>query len=181
MLSIFTRMLGGRKSVGAPRMPSGNSTQGVRDTRREILLMAVRDTLRKNGIPNDMMGVETFPATTPTKTKGVHLRLVVKEPQARLLQYARSFEGAIQSRLLRLDPLAGQWMAGVSWRLDGPASQVGPALPPASYWQSVPAPGDKSAAAPRRSTLDRLFDKHPSDSKGSAPTGFSPTQPMIHR
>jgi hypothetical protein len=104
------------------------------EIRRELLNLAVRETLRKHGIPQSWIQADMSSALTTRKLRGVHLRLLVREWQPELLTYTVGVQRAIQSRLLRLDPLSINWLAGISWQYHPVDDSTCPALPPAQYW-----------------------------------------------
>lgn len=178
MFGFMIRPFRGARPSAAPTNHE-HSTQGVRDTRREIVLMAVRDTLRKNAVPPNAVTAEVLPAATSSKARGVHLRLVVKDPEARLMPFAQAFQVAVQTRIRRLDPLSVQWLAGVSWVIEASGQEI-PPLPPASYWQ-VPRPwAAQGAPEPgARARLDRIFESTDAASPASRPPDFAPTLPML--
>jgi hypothetical protein len=156
-------------------------------THRQLLVMAVQDTLRTHGIPATWLTTETLTAAIGAKKRGMHLRLILRD--SRLLPYAMDLQKSVHARIARLDPLSPSWMAGISWKLevagDGPCLQ----LPNAGYWQRVISNPPTQAAAPMatapvpalpRAVLDRLLgsiDSKFRDSQQDRPD-FSPTQPM---
>ena len=78
------------------------------ETWRELLLMAVRDTLRKHGIPGHLVSPQTFPAPMSKRTRGMHLSLIVKEWQPTLLGYSVAIQKAIEARPHRVSRVLHQ-------------------------------------------------------------------------
>jgi hypothetical protein len=122
------------KRAAAERQQRAPATVQQEDTRRELLAMAVRDTLRKHGIPQHWIKAETFSAVSATKGRGMHLRLVVRVWRPDMLAYTVALQRAILVRLIRLDPLSSSWAAGISWRYEPVDDSTCPALPPAGFW-----------------------------------------------
>lgn len=128
------RRLFERKQTPSRGSHSGSTTLQRDETRRELLNLAVRETLRKHGIPQSWIQPEMPSAVTSQKVRGIHLRLLVREWQPDLLAYTVALQRAIQARLLRLDPLSVGWMTGISWQYDPVDASTCPALPPADHW-----------------------------------------------
>ena len=84
--------------------PISVASQQLRDeTRRELLTMAVRETLRKNGIPAHWFATEAVSTLTAARQRGMQLRLVFREWQPQMLAYTVALQRAIEGRLLRMD------------------------------------------------------------------------------
>lgn len=153
-------------------------------TRRELVTMAVRDTLKKHGLGATCLAADALPSTTASKQRGLHVQLVIRDWQPSLLSYVVAIEAAVKSRLERLDPLSATWVTGVSWRFE---PQV------RSEWPSLPVPGDPVAAL-QPPSVDRArpaaappvlhgLDDAPTPARRArhAPANaFSPTLPMAH-
>lgn len=152
----------------APRM-SSVAESSVTDSRRELLLIAVRDVLRRHGIPQHWIAPEPQGVMTRQRERGMHLRLVLREWQPRLLACSVALQRAVRTRVLRLDPLSPAWFTGVSWRFDLVDESGCPDLPPPEEWQLAAESG--AALLQER---DRAFR-----GRGDAPD-FCPTQPMLH-
>lgn len=150
------------------------------ETRRELTSLAVRDTLRKHGIPAHWINAETHSTLGASRVRGIHLRLVVREWEPRLLAYTIALQRAIQARLIRLDPLSTAWMTGISWKFDVVDDGTCPALPPARYWETVRESPIRPLAA--RTLLDRLVDSAggPSTEPSEDASDFRPTEPMAN-
>lgn len=168
-----------KPAVAASRSASGTGSESARDeTRRELLSLAVRDTLRKHGIPTHWISAETHSAMTGNRVRGMHLRLVVREWQPKLLAYTVALQKAVQARLIRLDPLAPSWIAGVSWRFEVVDEAPCPELPAAHYWQA--AREEKAKPLGTRALLDALLSSREQNPRGLAEgsSDFRPTEPM---
>lgn len=143
--------------------------------------MAVRDTMRKHGIPPGWVAMEISASATTKKERGLHLRLVIKHWQPKFLEYTVALQRSVKARLLRLDPLAAAWMTGISWKVEIADESPCPELPSPTYWerlvaQSVAAAPQAEPAPAPRAVLERLLD---SGDRGSARGGeFAQTQPM---
>jgi hypothetical protein len=144
------------------------------DTRRELLRMAVRDTLRKHGIPVEWVSAETSSRATRERERGMHLCLVLREWQPRLLEFTVALQKAIRSKLIRLDPLSPAWLAGISWKFEPHDEDLCPPLPPAHGWQAqAPAP-----VAPERPRPLLQDDAAGLRAAAAERADFRPTQPL---
>jgi hypothetical protein len=168
-----------------PRQP--DNTRG--GTRREMLRVVLRDTLHRHGIPATWIAAEVLLSTSRAGRRGVHWRLVIKHWDERLMTHSISLQQNLIKRVLSLDPLASEWLNGVSWQLDVPDDTVHPPMPAASTWVA-PAPTTQQPAADAKSDLEQLFavrdadyQQHgPSASEGDDPgNADDATQPMYLR
>lgn len=173
-----------KKPPARASAPVSRADPSREDTRRQLLTMAVRDTLLKHGIPSHWISAEPVPAITSGRVPGMHLRLVVREWNPELLGYTVALQRAIQARLIRLDALSHSWMAGVSWKYDVVDDSTCPALPPPQHWNHARAPEAKPLPAPVPDPAPVLAPKladcgppaHLADH-----TDFRPTEPMGQR
>ena len=188
-MNLIARLLG-RSKAHPPRRNLSVPVQADRDaTRRELVAMAVNDTLRKHGIPPSWITAEGSPATTLRKQRGLHLRLVVREWQPRLLDHGVALQKSVRARIMRLDPLSSEWLTGISWKLEPVDEAVCPALPDPGYWRALRAPAApraeaaNAAAAPAaQAALERMLgarDQAFAAARRAEHDEFRPTQPML--
>lgn len=163
------------------------SNEPGRDARRrELLRMAVRDTLHKNGIPAAWIGAEILASPTPGRERGVHLRLLVKHWEPKILECAVALQQGVKARVLCLDPLSSAWITGISWRFDIADETVCPDLPDPAYWQTfapaaVEVRADSTSLITPRAVLERLLgssDRVFAANDAGDGGDFTPTQPM---
>ena len=169
---------------------SPNSTRNA--TRRELVRVALRDTLVRHGIPTEWVGVETLSAITRGREPGLHMRLILKHWDMQLLACGMALQKHVAQRVLLLDPLAAAWLTGISWQFS-PAddSQCAP-LPAPGHWKRVaeapaalePAPAAIASArlvhSDRRAALDLLMaGKLPGQRSENDHPEFSATRPMF--
>jgi hypothetical protein len=134
--------------LGPPPSQLGSSGSQSR-SRRELLRVVLRDTLYRHGIPAAWFDAEVLVSTSRTGERGIHWRLVVKNPDARLLTYAVALQTALIKRLTTFDPLASSWLTGLSWQYALPDDAPCPALPHPATWKEAPgAPLPVAVPAP---------------------------------
>lgn len=174
-MQLFKRWLGNQKSA-APRAPSqAVATAHPVRTRLEVAQTALRDVLTKHGIPTHWLSCELLPGYTRDRTRGSHVRLVMREWQPTLLPYTISMQRAMLARLVRLDPLSPAWFAGLSWKYDVVDDATCPALPPTHRW------GEKRADATSKSSQrEHLRAQVPvlAHRRSDEPADFRATEPM---
>lgn len=107
-------------------------------SRRQMLAIALRETLGKHGIPPAWVGLEARPTATAGGHRGMHLRLVVREWDARFPAYMLALQKAVGVALRRLDPMAPAWLAGISWGFDLVDDAACPPLPAPHTWGAEP-------------------------------------------
>lgn len=159
-MSLLNRLFGSA-SAAAPlsRMQepvSRQFSQGDHTTRRELLRVVLRDTLVRHGIPTAWLSAETLPSLVAGLEPGLHLRLLVKRWEPRLLSHALPFQNSLLHRVALFDPLAPQWLHGVSWQLALAADTPSPDMPDPKVWTSPASPADGSPAPSRADTLSRV-------------------------
>lgn len=143
--------------------------------RRDLLRVALRDTLNRHGIPAGWIGAETLVTTARGVTqKGIHWRLLIKHWHPELLSYAVPFQQSLISRLATLDATAPTWLMGISWQFALPDESVCPAMPqrawaaeaktapaetgvPASPAAAIPATGVAGATTTTKANLEQAF------------------------
>jgi hypothetical protein len=174
----------------APSRPGadGASVPPAAAMRRELLRLALRQTLTRNGIPTSWVAVQMLDVGSREGAPGVHIRLVLQHWEPRLLPYTLSFQHDMEQRLLAVEPQAESWLRGFSWQYEaGPGDPV-PMPDPATWTASAP-PADvppvaleqPQAGPPRKSKeeLAQLFAQQDrSRSRQDDDADFAPTQPV---
>jgi hypothetical protein len=136
-------------SSGLTNLPPGDAAQ-LYVIRRDLLRVVLRDVLSRNAIPSAWLGMQMLTAKSSGKPKGVHVRLVVQHWEPRILAYAPALEHSFIERLMALDPLADQWMVGLSWQLALPADFVPEALPRPGSWTALAAKAARKSSGHTR-------------------------------
>ena len=103
-------------------------------TRRELLRLALRHTLNRHGIPISWVGAETLSARPSGREPGIHLRILIRHWEPRLLHHAVALQNSLIVRLLAFDPLASNWLMGISWQFDLPDESACPPMPHPGSW-----------------------------------------------
>lgn len=170
-------------------------------TRSQLAHVLLRDLLRRHGIPAPWMDMKMLVVSSISRGAGLHMRLIVKHWDPRLLHYAQALQVEVMADAVRFDPQASQWLHGISWQLEMADSCPYTTLPDKAFWldetakQAAPMVA-AAAVAPvvqaltaRQTTeadeaeedLNRLFfirDQELERSSGDhAPDGYESTQP----
>ena len=168
------RPAAGVQHAGAPSTRGGaNSPQSIR---KELVRVTVRETLLHNGIPSAWIRADPLTTSAPGRDPGVHVRLVVKHWDARLMHHAVALQEHVEKRLLSLDPQAEHWLMGLSWQFDLDDVTHCPPLPHPGSWtsESGPAASARFAAAAPPATAPA----QPSGDVISGPTRIAQAQPQ---
>lgn len=212
---FFTRSLGGAAPAPAPGkartgptstqfVPSQAATPAsAHAERKELLKLAMRELLQHNGIPESWLSADLLRTSSPRREQGIHVRLLVRHWEPRLVLHGVALEQDFLRRLVALDPGAADWLMGFSWQFNLPDLSACPGLPPPASW-TAPAAARTTAAAPDappmttpgniiegpavppqtqedvRADLQRLLALRDDDLKrhGLAEDGFATTQPV---
>lgn len=158
--------------------PSQMMPASLNATRRELLRVVLRDTLNKHGIPSAWIGADVLTAMGRDREPGIHLRILLKHWEPRLMECAVAFQRSLVARAELFDPQVGAWLMGISWQYALQDESRCPAMPdPVSWTAPRPAP---AAPAPvpedRKAALRRLLDDGPA---GADRPNFEQTQPMF--
>lgn len=142
--------------------------------RRQVLQTALRDTLIRYRIPSSGVGCETLLSSRNAIAPTVHVRLLVKDFEPRLLTQALAFQKAFLKRLTSFDPKVVDWLSGVSWQFEEPGDSLFSDIPAASQQRSTaavpvtadartqagPAPAATPTAAPKPTEQESLAELH---------------------
>ncbi|WP_427912536.1 hypothetical protein ACPWT1_18165 [Ramlibacter sp. MMS24-I3-19] len=174
-------------------------------SRRELIKLVLRESMRRHAVPSDWIECRILPVVNSRRRSGVHLQLVVKQGQARLLNYIPPFQSSLMAEIEKYDPRAWDWLLSISWQFDGITSSSGGVMPGAADWTAKPSDPFAPATSPvpaeappaqeeeddpeiaedlralfaiRDAVLKSPPDKHhDSDFEETKPTGFTPSGP----
>ena len=131
--------------------------------RREVVNVALRDTLIRHNIPAAWLGLELQPVRSSRGEAQCYVRLQLRHWEPRLLPLIVAFQTSLGRRVVLLDASAATWLRGVLWQFMLPDDSACPPMPPASVWASIgPSQANAVSAASAlpvlsaRAALDRL-------------------------
>lgn len=137
--------------------------------RRELLRLVLRDTLNRTGIPTSWVGADLLAATSRGREPGIHMRLLLKHWDPRLMLHGIAFENAFRKRVLTLDPLAERWLLGISWQFSLADDSNCPPMPHPGVWtSSVPAAAFLAVAEAASEAEVRMNASDPADLLGGS-------------
>lgn len=147
-MNMMKRLFGAQAEPGIdgsePTMLAhGDATQDFAaqlPTRRELLRVRTRNTLRLCGIPEHWVESQVLLEPEGGRTF-LHLRLVVRNWDERLLRYAVAFQTQLMREIERIDPQAREWLLSIVWQFPHDLACPYPELPQPSAWLNLePAP-----------------------------------------
>jgi len=128
------------------------------DVQRELVRGVFKDTLRRHGIPPELLACEVTTAVNGPQDEEVHIQLVVLQWHELMLRYSRAVELQLLRGLDRFEPNVDHTKKYVfSWRLAPECGSPFTVMPPAVVWvhnDAVPP-----VAAEPTSVLDRRQTK----------------------
>ena len=108
-------------------------------SRRDLVQVIVRDTMRNHGIPSDWIECRILSAVTRSGRTGLHVNFVVKQAHDRLITYVFAFQDSFERELARYEPRARtEWLLSLGWEFQGFNAAEMP--DPHTWAQSGPAP-----------------------------------------
>jgi hypothetical protein len=127
-------------------------------TRCELVRVRTRNTLRLSGIPEFWIEPQVLLEPEGGRTF-LHLRLVVRHWDERLLRYAVALQNKLMTEIERIDPQARQWLRSIVWNFPPEIHCPYAELPQPSVWVDAKAPDRSPEPEPDevQSDLARLF------------------------
>lgn len=166
-MSMIKRLFGGSRPTGhelpepaeapasdqAPDSRTFQIDNAQAGTRRELVRVMTRDTLRASGIPEGWIEAQVLLELGRGGQTFVHLRLVVRQWDVRLLKYTVAFQSRLLATIHEFDPTSREWLLTVSWQYQVGATCPFPDMPDPAVWQEPPVPlgvpATAAAPAPR--------------------------------
>jgi hypothetical protein len=141
-------------------------------TRRQLVQVLLRDALRKYGIPLRWIDCQVMLVSSRSRGPGMYVRLVVRQWDDRLLNYAHAFQTALMVEITRFEPQASQWLHGISWQLEVGDSCPYLTMPEKAFWSDPVTPPPQISRVSPSFPIAPLFAPEP-----EAPTTASAGQP----
>ena len=105
-------------------------------TRRELVRVMARDTQRAAGIPDGWIEVQVMLELSRGQTF-VHLRLVVRHWDERLVKHQVAFQRRVLQEVERFEPDARQWIGSITWLYPDDSDCPHLAMPDPAVWATV--------------------------------------------
>ena len=134
--------------------------------RRQLVQVLLRDVLRKHGIPAHWMELHMLVVSSNSRGPGMYVRVVVKQWDQRLMNYAFALQNELMTDIARFEPRASEWLQGISWQLDMANTCPYITVPDKAFWLAPAAPGihiQSPALTPPNQTLRE--DQEKSDTR----------------
>ena len=153
-------------SVPASTLNTKSPMSQENSSRRELLRLVLRDTLNRTGIPTSWIGADLLAATSRGREPGIHVRLLLKHWDPRLMLHGIAFEQAYKKRVITLDPLAERWLLGISWQFSLEDDGACPPMPHPGIWTS--AFGEEDTDVAQLAEVSALKSPDPADLLGGS-------------
>lgn len=128
--------------------------------KRELVHVVLRETMRKHGIPSDWIEVRVLSVSSRSKVPGLHVQIIVRQGEERLLAYVHAFQDSFRKELEQFEPRFREWLLSLTWEFQTPSTGV--AMPGPSAWGDLgPAsgPGDQAEAPAAPDTVPAEEDE----------------------
>jgi hypothetical protein len=184
---------GTRFQDSEPDTDDGRQEQERNTHRKELIMVTLRETMRRHAVPSDWMEVRMLPVVNRKGRNGLHVQLVVKEGQASLLNYIPAFQSSLMAEIEKFEPRAWDWLQSISWQFAGITATSGGELPGAGQWRAAAVGGATAAAGPATHPGDLAADDDVAQdlqalfairdaalqqaAPGQTPPDFEPTRP----
>lgn len=129
--------------------------------RRELVRVLTRDTLRTTGIPESWIESQILLELSRGGQPFIHLRLVVKHWDERLLKYTVAFQRRLLQEIAGFEPNVREWLLSITWQYEVGEQCPYPDMPEPDLWtRAIPAapqePPPASVPPPRDELQDDL-------------------------
>jgi hypothetical protein len=124
--------------ISAPPDSRMSEMEALSSTRRELVRVMARDTQRGAGIPDGWIEIQVLLELSRGQTF-IHLRLVVRHWDQRLVKYAVAFQRKILTEVERFEPDARQWIGSITWLYPDDNDCPHLELPDPAIWRRVEA------------------------------------------
>ena len=169
-MGFIKRLFGGAKQPDSTPPPSSQlpadsmavEVDSQAATRRELVRMLTRDSLRFSGIPDGWIESQVLLELGRAGQTFIHLRLVVKHWDQRLLQYTVAFQRRLRSEIERFEPGAREWLLSITWQFEVDDECPFPIMPDPSIWGASATPSAKTAPS-AASAADKEEDEMQAD------------------
>ena len=172
-LNIFGKLSGAKKAV-VPPAPKDNPATiqegSENDVRRHLVLVQMRDIMRRHGIPAQWIDCQVMPVASRRRGSGMYLRLVVKHWDIRLMHYASAFQNELLAAIRKFEPQSAKWLHGISWQLEFDGSCPYTVLPGANFWQEAKT----ATPAESGSKPERMPQQEPQQPHRQGPSRVEP-------
>ena len=143
-MSLIKRIFGTTRQVDLPAPAQIDPVPDTRvpeletqaSTRRELVRVMVRDTQRAAGIPDGWIESQVMLELSRGQTF-VHLRLIVRHWDKRLVKYSVAFQRKVLSEIERFEPDARQWIGSITWLYPDDSDCPHLQLPDPATWSRV--------------------------------------------
>lgn len=179
-MGLIERLFGKRLKASPDQGLSRLQAISREQTRRELMAMALRDTLKKHGLAAGSITPDALSGIVGGRQRGMHVQLVFKDWEPSLLSYVVALERAFKARLRLLDPLSQSWLLGVTWRFDPADPMSWPQFPGASERKMAGVAHSVTVRSRSTAPLEALLTKRDAAfrQKAAGHAEFSPTLPM---
>lgn len=175
-MSLLSRLFGPKPhpSAGAPTQwqQEGLTAQAPVSPmamHRELLRVVLRDTLNRHGIPTAWIGAEMLVAHRQGHEAGMHLRLLIRHWEPRLLVHCVALQRSLREHVVAFDPQSQVWFMGVSWQFALDDESACPEMPPPIVWK---LPSEVPAHTPVPLTRPPRFEATQPQFRPTEPAGL---------
>ena len=137
MNDFFSRLFGKLHQTAAiPRHDTIISIQDESDhtTRHQLVQMLMRGELRKHGIPAHWIELQILAVPGKKQGLGMYVHLVLKQWDSRLMNHIQAFQNTLLADIKRYEPKCGEWLHGMSWKLEMGSTCPYDTLPDKPFW-----------------------------------------------
>lgn len=188
-MSLLKKMFGSKPTgvsysrASQPPDSIDDSSLGSRNAaRRDLVHVALRDAMRRHGIPSEWIECRSLSMVQSQKSTGTYVTLIVRGGQDQLLPYVPAFQASLRQELARFDPRVDDWLRGLAWQFEDQVESAA-ATPGSGRWASVTPGMEVTESAEVDDDLQRdlqaLFairDAAIVGGKDGPTTDFQPTQ-----
>ena len=146
---------GTAESRFAPVPPPDPEGQQRKDVQRELILVVIKNTLHRLGIPHDWLAYEVITVTHGPDQEKLHIQLMLMKWHETLLRYTPALEQQLLRSLLRIDPTVQASQYVFSWRFSPDCGCPFLVMPPPNVWGHDGEPATSDTPPPEEDDYER--------------------------
>ena len=159
-MGLLKNLFGGRASdASVPPSQQFHETEdtisrlgSVNAPRRELVHMALRETVRRHSIPSDWIDCRILSVLTRKHKAGMHVQFIILKGEEQLLEYVHAFQESFLRELEKYDSKPRVWLFSVGWQFEGQSRNGIDAIPEFDGWSGDTLPPEDSREADAQDT-----------------------------
>ena len=152
-MGLLKNLLGGRSRADTASSQFTEASAAEEEsgspnaTRKDLVKVVLRDTMRKHGVPSDWIECRILSATTRQRKSGLHVQFIMLKGEEQLLTYVHAFQDSYWRELERYDGKCRDWLFSIGWQFVGKSKTDVLTMPKFDGWDDDTQPPEQESNA----------------------------------